>query len=201
MRETSFIRQNQQKWETFEKEFEKNADPEKVSNLFIQITDDLSYARTYYPNRSVKIYLNNLAQRVFRTIYTNRVRPRTKFKLFWTQELPQNLYASRRTLFFTLALFIVAFAIGVFSSMHDPGFARFILGDDYIKMTEENIQSGDPMKVYKDSGEFNMFFSIALNNLWVSFLTMAFGLFFGFGTAYFILYNGIMIGAFQYFFI
>ena len=85
--------------------------------------------------------------------------------------------------------------------MHDPGFARFILGDDYIKMTEENIQSGDPMKVYKDSGEFNMFFSIALNNLWVSFLTMAFGLFFGFGTAYFILYNGIMIGAFQYFFI
>lgn len=201
MRETSFIRQNQQKWETFEKEFEKNADPEKVSNLFIQITDDLSYARTYYPNRSVKIYLNNLAQRVFRTIYTNRVRPRTKFKLFWTQELPQNLYASRRTLFFTFALFIVAFAIGVFSSMHDPGFARFILGDDYIKMTEENIQSGDPMKVYKDSGEFNMFFSIALNNLWVSFLTMAFGLFFGFGTAYFILYNGIMIGAFQYFFI
>lgn len=201
MRETSFIRQNQQKWETFEEEFEKNTDPEKVSNLFIQITDDLSYARTYYPNRSVKIYLNNLAQRVFRKIYTNRVRPRTKFKLFWTQELPNNLYESRRTLFFTFALFIVAFGIGIFSSMHDPEFARFILGSEYVDMTEQNIEDGDPMKVYKDSGEFNMFFSIALNNLWVSFLTMAFGIFFGFGTAYFILYNGIMIGAFQYFFI
>lgn len=201
MRETSFIRQNQKKWETFESEFNKNADPEKVSNLFIQITDDLSYARTHYPNRSVKIYLNNLAQQVFQKIYTNRARRRTKFKLFWTEELPQNLYSSRRTLLFTFLLFAVAFSIGIFSSMHDPDFARFILGDQYVEMTEKNIESGDPMKVYKDSGEFNMFFSIALNNLWVSFLTMAFGIFFGVGTAYFILYNGIMIGAFQYFFI
>lgn len=201
MRETSFIRQNKEKWETFEAEFGKNADPEKTSNLFIQITDDLSYARTYYPNRSVKIYLNNLAQRVFQTIYKNRVRRRTKFRNFWSNELPQHMYEGRKTLFFTLALFMISFGIGVFSSMHDGEFARFILGDSYVEMTETNIAENDPMKVYKDSGEIDMFLSITLNNLWVSFLTLAFGIFFGVGTAYFILYNGIMIGAFQYFFI
>ena len=65
MRETHFIEQNKEKWNEFEQRFVDESDPEKVSNLFIQITDDLSYSRTYYPNRSVKIYLNNLAQKVF----------------------------------------------------------------------------------------------------------------------------------------
>ncbi len=201
MRETSFIRQNKDKWQAFEEKFEQDADPEKVSNLFIQITDDLSYARTYYPNRSVKIYLNNLAQRVFQTIYRNRVRKRQRFALFWKEELPQHMYNGRRQLLFTFLLFAISFLIGMFSSMHDPQFARFILGDEYVAMTEQNIASGDPMAVYKEMNQFDMLLGITLNNLWVSFLMLAFGIFFGVGTAYFIVFNGIMIGAFQYFFI
>ena len=46
MRETHFIQQNKGKWDEFEEKFENETDPEKASNLFIQITDDLSYART-----------------------------------------------------------------------------------------------------------------------------------------------------------
>lgn len=201
MRETSFIDQNKEKWNEFEKEFENETDPEKVSNLFIQITDDLSYARTYYPNRSVKIYLNNLAQKVFQSIYRNKVRKRRNFQLFWTDELPQKMHESRWPLLFAFGLFMIAFLIGVFSSMHDPSFARFILGDTYVKMTETNIASGDPMKVYKEMNQFDMFFGITFNNLRVAFFTLVLGIFFGLGTSYFILYNGIMVGTFQYFFI
>ena len=109
MRETSFIEQNKQKWGEFEQKFEKESDPEKVSNLFIQVTDDLSYARTYYPNRSVKIYLNNLSQKVFQTIYKNKVRRRRKFQTFWTDELPQKMHDSRWQLLFTFTLFMIAF--------------------------------------------------------------------------------------------
>lgn len=201
MRETSFIRQNKDKWEDFEETYKKDDDPEKLSNLFIQITDDLSYARTYYPNRSVRIYLNNLAQRVFHGIYKNKVRRRHKFSHFWREELPLRLYDARKNLLFGLILFVVSFAIGVFSSMHDPDFARHILGDEYVSMTEQNIASGDPMKVYKEMNEYDMFFAITFNNLLVAFITMALGLLFGLGTAYYIIFNGIMIGTFQYFFI
>ena len=201
MRETSFIDQNKKKWQTFEDNYEREQDPEKVSNLFIQITDDLSYARTYYPNRSVKIYLNNLAQRVFQNIYRNKVRRRQKFASFWKDELPQKMFEARWQLLFTFALFMLAFFIGMFSSMHDSNFARFILGDTYVNMTEENIRSGDPMKVYKEMNQIDMFLAITVNNLQVAFITMIFGIFFGLGTVYFILYNGVMIGVFQYFFI
>jgi len=201
VRETEFIKQNKHKWESFEEQYNKKADPEKTGNLFLQITDDLSYARTYYSNRSVRIYLNNLAQKVFHAIYKNRVRRRKKLALFWSQELPQRLYDARRSLLLSFCIFALFFFIGMFSSMHDASFARFILGDSYVNMTEENIRSGDPMAVYKEASQFDMLLAITVNNLWVSFLMLAFGILFGVGTVYLLMSNGIMIGAFQYFFI
>ena len=48
MRETKFIQDNQGKWKAFEDVLQnKKADPEKLSELFIQITDDLSHSRTF----------------------------------------------------------------------------------------------------------------------------------------------------------
>jgi hypothetical protein len=55
MRERQFIEQNKEKWRAFEMLIQsKEKDPEKLGELFVQITDDLSYARTFYPNRSVR---------------------------------------------------------------------------------------------------------------------------------------------------
>jgi len=66
VRETNFIDQNKQKWNEFEKILQQSRrDPDKLSELFVQVTDDLSYSRTFYPNRSVKVYLNNLSQKIF----------------------------------------------------------------------------------------------------------------------------------------
>ena len=66
MRETKFIQQNKEKWQEFESFLDgQYKDADKLSNLFIQVTDDLSYSRTFYPNRSVRVYLNGLAQQTF----------------------------------------------------------------------------------------------------------------------------------------
>ncbi|HNB49578.1 MAG TPA: hypothetical protein PK332_09450, partial [Chitinophagales bacterium] len=59
MKESKFIEQNQKKWAEFEEmQNNKHKDNNHYSKLFIQITDDLSYARTFYSNRSVRLYLN-----------------------------------------------------------------------------------------------------------------------------------------------
>ncbi|HNY55565.1 MAG TPA: hypothetical protein PKI86_08055, partial [Chitinophagales bacterium] len=66
MKETKFIQQNKKKWADFESlSKSKHKDSNLYSKLYIQITDDLSYARTFYSNRSVRVYLNNLAQDIF----------------------------------------------------------------------------------------------------------------------------------------
>jgi len=98
-------------------------------------------------------------------------------------------------------IFILSFSIGVFSSIKDPQFVSSILGENYVTMTEQNIAAGDPMAVYKQSQEMDMFFGITLNNLMVAFRTYVLGIFLGIGTLGSLAFNGVMVGCFQYYFI
>jgi uncharacterized membrane protein SpoIIM required for sporulation len=202
MKETRFIAQNKEKWRESETLLKSPAkDPEKLSNLFTQVVDDLSYSRTYYPNRSVRVYLNKIARQYFSIIYSHKKERRNHFKLFWLDELPQIILYSKKQLLTSLIVFLVSAAIGVFSSYKDPRFASTILGESYVAMTTENIQKGDPMAVYKKGHQVDMFLGITLNNLMVAFRTYVFGIFLAVGTVALLLYNGIMVGCFQFFFI
>ena len=202
MRETAFIEQNKKKWREFEEFLEgRQKDPEKLQELFVQVTDDLSYARTFYPNRSVRVYLNGLAQRIYLSIYKGKRSRKARFLAFWQNDIPWLLHESRRELQLSLAIFLLAMGAGILSCAADPEFLRTILGDQYVEMTEANISSGDPMAVYKEKGAFNMFLGITLNNMLVAFKTFITGVFYGIGTLGIMLYNGIMLGAFQYFFV
>jgi uncharacterized membrane protein SpoIIM required for sporulation len=202
MQETEFIGQNKDKWQEFEELLgKKNKDPDRLTNLFIETTDDLSYSQTYYGNRSIRVYLNRVAQQVYQAIYKNKSKPTNRRAAYWFKELPEALWHARTSLLVAFLVFTGGLAIGIFSSVHYPEFARIILGDSYIEMTEANIATGDPMAVYQDEDALDMFFRIALNNIRVGFFAFILGLTFAIGTYYILLYNGIMVGAFVYFFI
>jgi uncharacterized membrane protein SpoIIM required for sporulation len=202
MRETNFIEQNKDKWREFEQVMDSpRKDPEKLNGLFVQITDDLSYSRTFYPNRSVRVYLNGLAQRIFFSIYQNRRSPAGRLLTFWSAELPQLIYEARREFRFTFLVFLLSCLIGAVSSAMDEQFARVIMGDSYIDMTLANIESGDPMAVYKQKGAFSMSLGITFNNIFVAFLAFVMGAFFTLGSLAILIRNGIMLGTFQYFFV
>lgn len=177
-------------------------DADKLSELFVKVSSDLSYARTYFPNRSVRLYLNNLTQRVFDSLRTKE----DKFKFshiidFFKHQLPQEIYNSRNALLTSFFVFAIAMFIGVISSKYEPDFVKQILGHEYVRMTEENIAKGDPMAVYKDERKIDMLFGITSNNIRVALLTFAFGIIGSIGSIIILLSNGIMVGAFQYFFV
>lgn len=202
MKETGFIKQNKEKWIEFEKILHlKKKDPERLSNLFVQITDDLSYSRTFYPNRSVRVYLNNIAQQVFYSIYKNKREKGSRFMLFWKDELPRLVYESGREMRLSFGVFIISLLLGIISCYNDPEFLRVVVGDEYVEMTKANIEKGDPMAVYKEMHQVDMFFGIAWNNIQVAFLIFLLGVFSGIGTISILVLNGIMVGVFQYFFI
>lgn len=202
MKETRFIAQNKEKWLESENLLTSDRkEPEKLSNLFTQVIDDLSYSRTYYPNRSIKVYLNKIAREYFSIIYSRQRDKKNAFRLFWTDELPQIIIYCRKELIVALLFFCLAAAIGVFSAMKDPQFTSTILGDSYVAMTKANIEKGDPMAVYKSGNQVDMFLGITLNNLMVAFRTYVFGVFLSIGSLAILMYNGIMVGCFQYFFV
>lgn len=174
--------------------------PDEKADLFVQLTDDLSYARTFYPQSRITTYLNGLTAGVHRAIYQNKREEGNRIWRFWATELPQVLYESRRQLWYSLLIFVSATAMGVLSSAHDSAFANLVLGDGYINMTLENIENGDPMGVYKDADSSYMFTYITFNNIRVSFLAFVAGVFLSLGTVYLLFSNGVMLGVFQYFF-
>ena len=142
MKETKFIEQNKDKWNRFEKLYESSSNnPEELSDLYMDITDDLSYAQTFYKRRTVRVYLNKLAQTVFTGVHKQKGASFRQFFDVWKISLPLEIYRSRKNLLFALIAFSVYTLIGVVSTIIDPEFPRVVLGDAYVNMTLENIQS------------------------------------------------------------
>ncbi len=203
MREVRFLRQHSAKWKEFESLLhdDSSVDPNRLCDLFVEITDDLSYAQTYYPGTKTTTYLNALSARVHQRLYRNKRERVSRFISFWIDEFPEALYATRRLAFVSFVIVLVAAALGVLSMYFDQRFARLILGDGYVNMTQENILNGDPMGVYKRNDGLEMFFQIALNNQMVALRIFVSGLLGGLGTVYMLFQNGVMLGVFQTMFV
>ena len=202
MKEAAFIKHNKKRWEEFEKivKSKQRAHPDKLAELFIQVTDDLSFARTQYPESRTTRYLNDLASTVHLEIYKNKAEEKNRFIAFWKEELPAVMAEVQKPLMYSLIIFLVAGVMGVVSTRYDDTFVRLILGDGYVNMTLENIKSGNPTKVYATESELMMFFFITWNNIMVAFRVFVFGIFASIGTGYFLFYNGLMVGTFIMFF-
>lgn len=202
MKEISFLNQNADKWQQFESLITSKggSDPDLMADLFVQLTDDLSYSKTNYPKSKTTQYLNSIAARVHQEIYKNKKEKSGRIITFWKYELPFIFKNSHKQLFYAFIIFAVAMLIGIVSAAYDDSFVRLILGDHYVNMTLENIDKGEPMAVYKSMNQIDMFFGITINNIRVAFVCFALGILFSFGTGVMLFYNGIMLGAFQYFF-
>ena len=178
----------------------ENMDTDKLASLFIELTDDLSYSRTFYPESKTTQYLNSLTAKVHQSIYKNKKERKERFIQFWKYEVPLLFYKHRMKMIVSFSIFLLSMLIGVVSSAGDSGFVRLIMGDSYVNMTLENIDKGDPLAVYKQMNGVDMFLGITFNNIRVSFIAFMLGLLISFGTAWILMSNGIMLGAFQYFF-
>lgn len=202
MREIAFIKQNKEKWLDIEQQLtEKNKlSADDWSQMYVQLTNDLAFAQTYYPKSDLTTYLNNLASTVHQKVYTNYSYEGNVVSTFFLFDVPLIAYKYRKVLYFSLALFLVFVGIGVISAAYDDRFVRLILGDAYVNKTLDNIANGDAMAVYKGSSSWGSAFGITLNNLYVGMRCYLYGIFLGLGTFYIMVQNAIMLGSFQYFF-
>ena len=198
MREAAFLSQNQARWQQYDTR--PAATPDELAARFVALTDDLAYAQTFYPASDTTAYLNALAGRLHQSLYKNQAEQPRRLGQFWAVEVPLVVARHQRALAWAAGLFILFTLLGALSAAYDVDFVRVILGDDYVNQTLANIRRGDPMAIYKSGGSSVMFLGIAANNLYVALRTFALGLTLGVGTLYSLFFNGLMLGAFQYFF-
>ena len=193
-----FIKRNVDKWNQYQQE--ETNDPDETAERFVTLVDDLSYAKTFYPQSKVTRWINGIAANIYLNIYKNKKEKYSRVFLFWKYELPLLFKRYHKILLFTFLLFAAFVFIGVFSSMKDETFIRGILTDEYVEMTERNISNGDPFGVYKDDNPFTMFVTIAINNTSIAFLMAIGGMLLGIPTLFSMWQNGLMLGCFQYLF-
>ncbi|WPR73971.1 stage II sporulation protein M [Algoriphagus sp. NG3] len=202
MKESLFIKKNQTKWSSFEQHLASKTvlPPSDLADLYLEISDDLNYARTFYPEGKAMVYLNHLASQYHREVYRDKKMGVKGVLDFYTNDFPLMFYRYLPQLgisFFVFALFAM---MGVYSAQTDISFVRSILGDSYVNHTLANIDSGDPMAVYKKMNQMDMFMGITVNNIRVAIVAFVAGIFLGVGTLLVLMYNGVMLGSFQYFF-
>ncbi len=202
MREVAFIKQNKDKWLQFENAIQKKKyhDPDELAELYLHLINDLAYAQTYYKKSKLVVYLNDLVVKVYQKIYKTKRENSNAFIDFFKIEVPLLVYTYRRYILYAFTIFILSIFIGLISAMHQDSFVRLILGNAYVNETLVNIENGDPVAVYASGSNWGSFIGITFNNIKVGLTGFVLGITGGIGTAYVLLQNGIMLGAFQYFF-
>ena len=202
MREAAFVKQNKDKWSKFESVLQNNTfiSPDELAALYLEVTDHLSYAQTFYRGSNTNQYLNSLASLAHQKIYKTKRESRGRIISFFTDEFPKEFRQYHMQLLLAFCIFVLFSAVGAFSSASDGAFVRSIMGDAYVNMTLENIAKDDPMAVYKQMGEVDMFLGITINNIRVALYAFVFGIFLGLGTVFMVMQNAVMLGSFQYFF-
>ena len=202
MKEFKFIRSNIDKWQKAEIVISDAASqsPDRLAEVYTNLTADLAFAQTHYPDSRITIYLNKLCSALHNSIYRNKREKWSRLITFWTREVPLVMYEERKLLLASFLIFLVSTFIGVLSQCLDENFCRIILGDYYVDMTLDNIANGKPMAVYDGGNEMQMFLGITLNNVRVSFFEFISGIFTSIATGFLIFQNSVMLGCFETFF-
>lgn len=202
MREASFIDKNKDKWILIESNLRNkiNVEPDQLASNYIELTNDLAYAQTFYPRSKTKDYLNELAILAHQQLYRDQKSSENQILRFISHDIAEAVWQIRKPLCYSFLIFCFAIAIGFLSAHYDLDFVRLILGNQYVDMSIKNIESGNPAGVYAGGSEVGSALAITINNVRVAFLAFAYGIFYSIGAGFILFSNGIMVGAFHYLF-
>jgi uncharacterized membrane protein SpoIIM required for sporulation len=198
LREGLFIKKNKDRWERVEHETAATAD--EMAKDFTQLVDDLAYAKTFYPTSRITKYINSLTSRIYLGIYQNRKERSNRLVHFFKYDVPFTIGKHHVVMLFALAVFLLFFSVGFFSSLQDETFVRQVLGNGYVDMTEKNIEEGNPFNVYADSNPLYMWVRIMINNIMVSFTYFFRGILFGIPSIAALAKESMRLGAFEHMF-
>lgn len=198
MREALFIKKNKDRW--LRVQHMPSSDPDEMAADFIQLVDDLAYAKTFYPAGKVTNYINTQASRIYLDVYRNRKEESNRLVKFWKYDLPLTIRKHHKTVLFSLLVFLAFFAIGFFLSAKDESIPRSILGDNYVEETKKNIAKGNPFGIYESGNPVLSWISLMIHNIKVSFLIFVSGIFCGIPSLYLSAQNAVMLGSFDQFF-
>jgi len=168
-----------------------SSEVDELVALYQRTSAQLSHARTYYDDPGLTSRLTTLVAAANAAIYGSQPASLRSFARFFTETFPAAVYVNRRFIAAAAALFFVpAIAMGAWLGTSDRALDVAVpreVREAYVQTRFEDYYSSKP------ASEFST--QVLVNNIWVSFLAFAAGVFLCVGTAFLLANNGYQLGA------
>ena len=162
--------------------------------LYRLLCSDLAEARMLKLSPDVQDYLNNLVAQAHRFLYSFPPVEKGKAGAFFRKTLPGVLGKYRQFVLTSAILFFGSFFITFVVTMNTPSLARLIMPGSVLEQMESSYESSIGRDGGVGTGAFAASFYIQ-HNITIAFFSFASGVLLGLGTVYFLVYNGIALGA------
>ncbi len=169
----------------------------ELAALYRLASSDLSRARVLNVGDDIRTYLNNLVVKAHNQVYQSRRSRWTDLFEFLAFRFPFLVRRYTNYVLAALCLFLIPLLVSYCFVLHDPAFAELEMVQGHPLVSEDMWQTIEEHKLWTDSLENVSPVAsslIATNNIKVTVLSFVLGITFGFGTAFVLLTNGIMIG-------
>lgn len=209
MNQDSFTARYQSLWQEFEIWLEsqnttiaKNKRPkynrtENIPHLYRQLCHHLSLAQSRNYSAHLIDYLNQLVLSGHQYLYQSGVQSRFAILRFLFDDFP-NLIRARWKLFLLSFLLLYGPMAGITLAIQaSPELVYTVMPPQQVSQFREmyNPKNHFIGRNRKSSDDFLMFGFYIKNNIGIGFQTFAGGMLFGLGTLFFLIYNGLAIGA------
>ncbi|MGZ3477759.1 MAG: stage II sporulation protein M, partial [Polyangiales bacterium] len=173
----------------------------RLSPLYRDVAADLSRAQAARYSAPLVEYLQGLAAAAHTVLYGRPSRAMAT-RLAQVGRQTSSVLAAfpravrRRWIAMTLAagLFFIPFAIGVIASLHDPSFAFKVVPESMLRQLTDAYAKG--FADGRSAGESTLMTGFYVNNnVGIALRCFALGVFGGLGSAFYLLHNGLSIGA------
>lgn len=171
---------------------------ERLPNLFRELSLDLSLAESRMYGSHITERLNELVIRGYELIYQRRRSGWEVVVQFLATKLPQAVRREWRLFWLCNAVFWLPFFAMMLSADHDIRWIQAVLGADGMASMEQMYGGKEEQLSHLRSeygSNFMMFCFYIYNNVAIDFRIFAGGMAAGIGTLFFLLFNGLHIGA------
>jgi uncharacterized membrane protein SpoIIM required for sporulation len=170
----------------------------RLSPLYRDAAADLARAESSRYSDALLQYLHDLTARSHGLLYrrpgkAEAVRNSAQ-KTPWFELFPQTIRRHHRVMWLACALFFVPLAFGLIATLMNPRFAQEVAGEEQLKQLTEAYARGFSEGRGDGEGAFMAGFYVH-NNVGIALRCFAVGIFGGVGSAFYLVHNGLSIGA------
>ncbi|MCB1034588.1 MAG: stage II sporulation protein M [Acidobacteria bacterium] len=202
MNRESFEERYRKDWDELAELLEKldrlrpEVDARRFPELYRRVCHQLSLVRTRAYGRDLELRLNRLVLQGHQHLYRERSRSRGTWIRMFLSTFPRAVRAEWRLFWIATALLYLPLIAMHAAVVLKPELVYSVMSPEQVQGFEAMYRTSSAVEEERPSdSDFMMFGFYIYNNISIAFRTFAGGILFGVGSIFFLVYNGVAMGA------